>query len=51
LFSQVYSAIESGGSGDGAAAYPTFADGHDAMVVTEAVARSHDEGRWTKVAR
>jgi predicted dehydrogenase len=52
LFSQVYSAIEGGeGSGDGGATYPTFADGHDAMVVTEAVARSHDEERWTKVAR
>jgi predicted dehydrogenase len=52
LFSQVYSAIEGGvGSDDGGATYPTFADGHDAMVVTEAVARSHDEERWTKVAR
>lgn len=49
LFSQVYAAIE-GGSGE-PGAYPTFADGHDAMLVTEAVARSHDEQRWAKVER
>jgi predicted dehydrogenase len=49
LFSQVYAAIE--GESAAAGAYPTFADGHDAMVVTEAVARSHDEERWTKVER
>jgi predicted dehydrogenase len=50
LFAQVYTAIDSG-QRPGAAAYPTFADGHDAMLVTEAVARSHDEQRWTKVKR
>jgi predicted dehydrogenase len=49
LFGQVYAAIE--GKDVGAGAYPTFADGHDAMLVTEAVARSHDEERWTKVER
>ena len=31
--------------------YPTFADGHDAMLVGEAVARSAREGRWTEVDR
>jgi predicted dehydrogenase len=31
--------------------YPTFADGHDAMLVGEAVARSAREGRWTDVDR
>jgi hypothetical protein len=46
----VYSAIEDPG-GDHAGTYPTFADGHDAMLVTEAVALSHDEERWVRVAR
>jgi hypothetical protein len=49
LFNQVYAAID--GEDGGAGAYPTFADGHDAMLVTEAVARSHDDQRWTKVER
>jgi predicted dehydrogenase len=49
LFSQVYAAID--GEDAGAGAYPTFADGHYAMLVTEAVARSHDEQRWVKVQR
>jgi len=49
LFSQVYSAIEDGASEEGS--YPTFADGHDAMLVTEAVARSHDQEAWAKVER
>ena len=29
--------------------YPTFADGHDALLVTEAVARSSQEQRWIRV--
>jgi predicted dehydrogenase len=49
LFSQVYAAID-GGSPE-AGAYPTFADGHDAMLVTEAVARSAERERWTRVER
>jgi predicted dehydrogenase len=49
LFSQVYSAVGNGGGHEGT--YPTFADGHDAMLVTEAVARSHEGERWTKVER
>jgi len=32
-------------------AYPTFADGHDAVCVTEAIARSAREGRWANVRR
>lgn len=32
-------------------AYPTFADGHDAVGVTAAVARSDAEQRWVDVAR
>ena len=31
--------------------YPTFADGHDEMLVGEAIARSAREGRWVAVAR
>lgn len=31
--------------------YPTFADGHDEMLVNDAVAASAREGRWTDVAR
>lgn len=49
LFTQVYTAIENGTFEDGV--FPTFADGHDVMLVTEAVARSHDTERWTKVER
>jgi predicted dehydrogenase len=48
LFSQVYTAVENGG---GEGRFPTFADGHDAMLVTEAVARSHAEEGWTTVER
>ena len=31
--------------------YPTFADGHDEMLVGEAIAQSAREGRWVEVAR
>lgn len=31
--------------------YPTFADGHDEMLVGDAIARSAREGRWVTVAR
>jgi predicted dehydrogenase len=31
--------------------YPTFADGHDVLLVTDAVARSAAEQRWVKVDR
>jgi predicted dehydrogenase len=31
--------------------YPTFADGHDEMLVGDAVAASAREGRWMTVAR
>jgi len=47
LFSQVYTAVD-GGPDD---TYPSFADGHDAVLVTEAVARSDAEERWTRVER
>lgn len=47
LFTQVYEAIDGGDRGT----YPTFADGHDAVLVTEAVARSDSEERWVTVGR
>lgn len=49
LFSQVYADIVKGAPSP-QPTYPTFADGHDAVLVTEAVARSAG-GRWTTVDR
>lgn len=50
LFNEVYKDVASGGpSAD--PTYPTFADGHDAVCVTEAVARSAQEERWISVER
>jgi predicted dehydrogenase len=48
LYAAVYRAATDGRPGDG---YPTFADGHDEMLVCEAVARSAREGRWVDVER
>jgi predicted dehydrogenase len=48
LYAAVYRAVASGRPGDG---YPTFADGHDAMLVMDAVACSSRERRWVDVAR
>lgn len=48
LFGQVYAAVERGAQDD---TYPAFADGHDAVLVTEAVATSDAEERWTTVER
>jgi predicted dehydrogenase len=50
LFSQVYADVLRGGPSD-EPTYPTFADGLDAVRVTEAVARSSREGRWVPVER
>ncbi len=50
LFSAVYSDIERGKPSP-TPAYPTFADGHDAVCVTEAVARSSTEKSWSAVDR
>jgi predicted dehydrogenase len=50
LFSEVYRDIAAGGP-SGSPTYPTFADGHDVLLVTEAVARSAEEARWVAVAR
>lgn len=50
LFAAVYGDIL-GGSRSGRAAYPTIADGHEIMMVTDAVAASARTGQWTAVAR
>ncbi len=50
LFAEVYAAVAEGRQPENPR-YPTFADGHDAVAVTEAVARSSDERRWVKVER
>jgi predicted dehydrogenase len=50
LFSQVYADVVSGTPSDNPT-YPTFADGHDAVLVTDAIARSHQSQSWTQVAR
>lgn len=50
LFSRVYEDVVAGAPAPNPA-YPTFADGHDVMLVTEAVARSHQEQRWAPVLR
>src|SRR5207253_9436186 len=48
LYAAVYTAVASGNPGAG---YPTFADGHDEMLVCDAVARSAREQRWIEVKR
>jgi predicted dehydrogenase len=50
LFSQVYADIARGGPSR-QPSYPTFADGLDAVQVTEAVLRSSRESRWVAVER
>lgn len=50
LFAEVYADVLAGGPSS-KPAYPTFADGHDALLVTEAVARSSNEQRWISVER
>lgn len=50
LFSQVYADVASGGPSE-SPAYPTFADGHDAVLVTDAIAKSNQNQQWTTVQR
>lgn len=50
LFGEVYADIVNGGPSD-SPTYPTFADGHDILLVTEAVAQSSQDNRWTPVQR
>ena len=50
LFNEVYQDV-SAGAPSPVPTYPTFADGHDALLVTEAVSRSSREQRWVAVER
>jgi predicted dehydrogenase len=50
LFAAVYADVGQGRPSD-RPAYPTFADGHDEMLVGDAVAASSRDGRWTAVER
>ncbi len=49
-FRAVYADVAAGGPSP-QPAYPTFADGHDEMLVGDAIARSAREGRWVTVDR
>lgn len=50
LFSRVYADVAAGRPAE-EPAYPTFADGHDVVLVTEAIAASHLEQKWKAVER
>jgi predicted dehydrogenase len=52
-FKALYRAVYRAVAGDGPAQpnYPTFADGHESMLVCEAVARSARQGSWALVDR
>jgi predicted dehydrogenase len=50
LYRAVYGDVAAGGPAE-RPVYPTFADGHDEMLVNDAVARSAREGRWVAVDR
>ncbi len=49
-FRAVYADVAAGGPAE-RPAYPTFADGHDEMLVNDAIAASAREGRWVAVDR
>jgi predicted dehydrogenase len=50
LFAAIYAEVGEGAPSE-RPAYPTFADGHDEMLVGDAVAASSREARWTRVTR
>ena len=50
LFRAIYADVGAGAPAE-LPTYPTFADGHDEMLVADAVAASARDGRWTDVAR
>jgi predicted dehydrogenase len=50
LFAEFYAAVAAGGPPT-EPAYPTFEDGHDAVLVCEAIAESARTGAWATVAR
>ena len=49
-FRAIYADVAAGRPGE-RPGYATFADGHDEMLVNEAIAASAREGRWVEVAR
>ena len=49
-FRAVYADVVAGAPSS-SSGYPTFADGHDEMLVGDAIARSAREGRWVEVDR
>ncbi len=49
-FRAVYADVAAGAASS-RPGYPTFADGHDEMLVGDAIARSAREGRWVEVDR
>jgi predicted dehydrogenase len=51
LYRAVYRAIEAGGMPDDEWAFPTFRDGHEGVLLGEAVAASARDGRWVDVPR
>lgn len=50
LFGQVYADVVAGGPSEHPT-YPTFRDGHDALLVTDAIALSAQSRRWEPVRR
>jgi predicted dehydrogenase len=50
LYRAVYADVAAGGPSE-KPVYPTFADGHDAMLVGDAIAESARSGRWVEVDR
>jgi predicted dehydrogenase len=50
LYRAVYADVAAGGPAE-RVVYPTFADGHDEMLVNDAIATSAREGRWVAVER
>jgi predicted dehydrogenase len=50
LFAAIYAEVAQGSPSE-RPVYPTFADGHDEMLVGDAVAASSRDGRWTMVDR
>jgi predicted dehydrogenase len=50
LYRAVYADVAAGGPAP-RPSYPTFADGHDEMLVNDAIAASAREGRWVAVDR
>jgi len=49
LYRAIYRSVAGDGSGE--PDYPTFADGHESMLVCEGVARSAHQGSWASVDR